>query len=486
VLPRRLSLLVAALSAVAPVFAYSSFVMTENVAYPLCLLSAWAMMAAVRSPSARTDAAVLASIVVATAARIQLVALIPVAVTAFVLAALLDREAEEGLARALARCWRGHRLFFSAVGLLLVGAGLVAVAGNGIFSLAGGYSAVGHRGFPNVPHLLKLIVQHTAGVVFAAGVVPFVGSLVAAYVFVRLRLRRPYVPFAAVSVALTAWLLLEAAFQAAQFDSGPNANVPRIHERFFVYITPLFLVGVVAVWRSSQRAAVPRGVFLAAAAVAVLFAALIPYGTVINNTVAFESIGLQLFARVPHGQLTALSHATLYAVWLAGTLALLYSRVASRLRPLLVLIVAPFIFTWFLEMDRIEGSSSYARGLLPEHVDWVDRAQPAGDVIVITARRPTVPELETTFGNLSVDRVYYACRPAFGNEFGEQRVTISQSGRLREAGGYVKARYVVAPASLEIRGRVVARNRPGQEALVAPADGLVRVAPSERRSLNCN
>src|SRR3954469_4332536 len=75
VLPRRLSLLVAALSAVAPLFAYSSFVMTENMAYPVCLLSVWAMMAAVRDPSHRTDAAVLGSVALATAARIQFVVL---------------------------------------------------------------------------------------------------------------------------------------------------------------------------------------------------------------------------------------------------------------------------------------------------------------------------------------------------------------------------------------------------------------------------
>jgi len=472
VLPRRLSLLVAGLSALIPALAYSSFVMSENLGYPACLFSVWAMLVALRDPRPKTDAVLLLSIAVATLARIQLVVLIAVAFSAFLLAAALEEPARRGPRRAL----REHALYFMVVGGALLAVGVAALSGRGVFSLGGSYAAVGTRGIPNIPHFLKVLVEHAAGLEFAVGVVPFVGTLVAAYVFVRLRRRRRmYVHFAAVSVSLTIWLLLETAFQAAQFDSGPGAGVPRIHERFFIYVAPLFLIGVVAVWRVARRDGLARP-YLVAAGIAVALSLLIPYGTAINNTVAVDSFGLQLFTRVHRGKLAAFPHPTLVALWVTATLALLSYYVRARLRAVLLLVVAPFLFIWMLETGRIDSSSTFARALLPAHTNWVDRAHPIGGVALITARRPSA-ELQTAFANLSIDRVYYVCRLAFGTEFGEQQVTVSpSSGRLRAAQP-IDASYVVAPMSLGVRGRVVARNRPGKEVLVAPLHGGVRAHP---------
>src|SRR3954447_11716327 len=100
-LPRRLSLVVAGLSVVAPVMSYSSFTMSENLAYPLCLVSIWAMLEAIRAPSLRNDALLLLSIALAVLARIQLVVLGPAALTAAILAVLLRREIDRGGRRAL-------------------------------------------------------------------------------------------------------------------------------------------------------------------------------------------------------------------------------------------------------------------------------------------------------------------------------------------------------------------------------------------------
>src|SRR5215208_750374 len=93
-LPRRLSLVVAGLSVVAPVMSYSSFTMSENLAYPLCLVSIWAMLDSIRAPSLQGDALLLASILLAVVARIQLVVLGPAALTAAILAALLRRKTD--------------------------------------------------------------------------------------------------------------------------------------------------------------------------------------------------------------------------------------------------------------------------------------------------------------------------------------------------------------------------------------------------------
>ena len=48
VLPRRTSLLVAGLSLVAPLMVYSSLTISENLAYPLCLIAVWATLRALR------------------------------------------------------------------------------------------------------------------------------------------------------------------------------------------------------------------------------------------------------------------------------------------------------------------------------------------------------------------------------------------------------------------------------------------------------
>ena len=69
---------------------------SESLAYPLCLLAMWTMLRAVRCPSIANDALLLAAIVLACAARLQLVALVPAALTAVLLVALARPEPAQG------------------------------------------------------------------------------------------------------------------------------------------------------------------------------------------------------------------------------------------------------------------------------------------------------------------------------------------------------------------------------------------------------
>jgi hypothetical protein len=90
---------------------YSALAMSENLAYPLFLFAIWAMLTAVRSPGWRKDAFLLVSIVVATAARFELVALFPAALTALILAPIIGRETlAESRTRAVLRSLRAHWL----------------------------------------------------------------------------------------------------------------------------------------------------------------------------------------------------------------------------------------------------------------------------------------------------------------------------------------------------------------------------------------
>src|SRR5205814_3836296 len=85
VLPRGRSLGVAALSLFAPLMLYSGFELTESLAYPLFLVAIWTLLRTVRRPSVGNDALLLAAIVLASSARLQLVGLVPAALTAVLL-----------------------------------------------------------------------------------------------------------------------------------------------------------------------------------------------------------------------------------------------------------------------------------------------------------------------------------------------------------------------------------------------------------------
>ncbi|MDP9285546.1 MAG: hypothetical protein M3P41_11445 [Actinomycetota bacterium] len=482
VLPRGESLLVAGLSALAPLMLYSSFVMSENLAYPLCLVAVWAMMEAVRAAGPRRDTVLLVSIVAASLARLQLVVLLPVALTAVVLAAALGRGVDQRLSRSLALVLRQHFVLFVSTAAVVLVAGIRVLAGHGVLSLAGRYAVVGRQGLPSPWRVLELALEHLAGLSFAVGVFPFTAALVAASVFFRSGSPRKYVPFASVAVALTAWLLLETAFDAALFDHGRDLS--RIHERYLIYVVPLFLVALVAAVRLPASKASTRA-YLSAAAVTTLLPVFIPFHRVINITNVVDSFGLQLLGRIVDGAYVPIPHATAVAIWISGTFALTYVLIRHRLRTVVIFVMFVFLLVSSLARTRVEAVEADVTSLVPLHRDWVDRTKPTGDVILVTGSGKALPWHETAFNNLSIARVYYLCRSMFGTEFGERAVTIDEMGRLRDQTGDVRSPYAVVPTSLHILGRVIARNVQGHQNLVATADGRVRVAAGKQANTGC-
>ncbi len=484
-LPRRASLLVAAVSALAaPLMLYSSFSMSENVAYPLCLTAIWAMLEALRAPGPRNDALLLGAIALACVARVQMIFLIPAAVTAVVLAGALGREKGISVRRSLLEAaWR-HRLLVGVLAGGFMVAALRALAGQGVFSIAGRYANVGTEGLPDPWRFLYVGAQHLAGLDLAVGVVPFVGAIVAALAFARSGFRRDKLPFAAVAVAVTTWLLIEVAWDAAVFD-GHGGDAPRIHERFLIYLVPFFVTAVVATISLAESHASARICF-GAAAFAALLPVVIPFHDVVNQTIAADTFSLEPFAQSQNGKLVPIPYITLAVIWFAATLGLLYVRMRRRTRMVVVIVLIPFVLITGIAWDRIETASAFTRSLLPKRTDWVDAAKPQGDVILISGpSREDRAFLETAYGNLSISRLYFTCRLSTGPEFGERQATIDGSGRLRGPSGPLKAQYVVAERALGIRGRVVARNTKGHQVLVAPLDGLVSAAPGRRAALKC-
>jgi hypothetical protein len=476
VLPPRPSLLVAGLSAAAPLMYYTAVVMSENLAYPLFLLTVWAMLVALRTPSLGRDAALLACVLAASAARIQLVVLYPIAVTAVALAAALERDARVGIGRRIAGALRQHPLLIGAGLAGVVVAAVAAVGGGGVLGFAGRYANVGIVDYPDPVRVLARALENLAGLDLALGAVPFAGALVAGHVFLRRRGRREAAVFASVAVSATVWLLLEVGYNSAAFEGG--SDLRRLFERYLIYLIPLFLVGLVAVVRI-PAGRVPARVYFAAAAVTALLPAAIPFGTVINTSIVADSFGLQMFGEKLGERVVPIEHAKLAAVFVAALFALLYVLARRRTAAVALLVVLVFVSMSGLVRARVIGvAQGSVQAGLPTHHDWVDRVVPDGGVVLVGAPgAPRIGLLETAFNNFAVTRVYYVCARAFGEEFGERQISIDEAGRLRDGSEPVQAAYAVVPAGFGLRGRVLARNEPGGLVLVATPSGELSVPP---------
>jgi hypothetical protein len=469
--------------------------MSESLAYPACLVAIWAMLRAVRRPSLANDALLLATILLATAARLQFVVLFPSALTAIFLVALARGE-PRGRTRAARQAVSQHRFLFGVVVVGLVAFVARWAMNGGNLPLAGRYANVGSS-HASPLRVFELFIQHLGELDFAVGVIPFACAILGGYALVRFGYPRKALVFASVAVATTFWLLLEVAYDAAAFDAlsahprhvtGPF-DVPRIHERYLIYLVPLFLVALV-VALPLLRGRFPARRHLAIAVVAAGLPATIPFGNVINDTSAFESMALQPFAKVAHGQLVPIPHATLLIVILSALLALGYFRASARPLPsLAVSMTAVALFGLsVLELERQTIPVAQTGLGLPSHKDWVDRA--VGDrntVSLVGGARVNAAALEeTAYWNPSVTRVYYTCGIAFGTDYGEQRLTPDgRNGALATSSGTLHTRYAVVPAAIGFAGRILASDEPGKLVLLAPAGGVLKVPPGPR-PLRCS
>jgi hypothetical protein len=479
VLNRPRALGVAALSLAAPLMFYTGLEMSESLAYPLTLVAIWAMLRAVREPRLGNDVLMLAAVALACTARLQQVALFPAAVTAIVVVALVRPE-QKGRLRSVRCAISAHKLVFASLGVALLAGLARTVENGGALPLAGRYSNVGSAR-ANPIDVLEIAFHHLAELDLAAGVVPFIGALLAAYALARFGFPRRALVFGTVAAATTVWLLLEVAFDAAAFDSTSApahptqlaASLPRIHERYLIYLVPLFLVALVASLRT-VRPRTPVWATLSAALVAALLPLAIPFHDVINTSIVADTFGLEAFATVAHGALTAVSHATYVAVITAGFLGFASLYAFLRPRPsfaIVLTLLAFFLLSDFVRL-RLIGTANGFTAPQPAQRNWVDKAVGNGSVALIggpgTSRLALV---DAAADNESIARVYYTCSSSFGSDFGEQQVS---------AGSVIRARYAVVPASLKVSGRVLARDSEGHLVLVAPRGGRVKI-PSALR-----
>jgi hypothetical protein len=479
-----------ALSALAPLMLYSSLEMSENLAFPVAMFSLWAILVAIRTPSWQHDAIVLCLCVLAAATRLQLVILLPAAFVA-VLATLALTGG--GMRRTALGTARQHWLLTAATigGMLLA---VAALAGTAALSLAGQYSWQRRLPTPPPERLAHLIVAHVAGLDLAVGVIPFAGTLAAAYLWTRRRSRPDVNAFAVLALAATSFLVILVAFTGYQQTAG--GDQPRIHERYLIYVLPLFIISMVATTTFPRSRKMLR-LGLLAGVIAGVLPVTIPYHSMMNDTVGVDTFGLTLFVNpAPDGGVMALPNAALIAIAYALCLGIIY----ALLRPNTVLLIAAtagvLVFIGVKVQTLLDvGARAATSHTLPATRNWVDAAGPTGHVVILesaplkNARRQhklALANTETAFYNLSVSKLYYVCSRELLEQFGEIKVRVDSRGVVLDGSGPVHATYVVAPRGSGVVGRVVAANIPGRLVLLRPERGIVRIAPTGRARWRCS
>jgi len=480
VLSRERALGATVLSMMLPLMFYADFEMSENLAYPLFLVAIWAMLCAIRTPTVANDVLVLVATLGAAAARLQNVMLVPAAMTAVILAPAVRPPPGLPRVRAVAAAIVRHWLLFGSCLIALAVVALKQAFVGGSAPVPGGYAGLG-ASHPSPGRIIVIAIQHFAELDLAVGVVPFAGAMLAAYAFVRFGFPRRALNFAAVAVAVSVCLLVEVAYVAATVDhKGQSSAAPRIHERYLIYLLPLFITAFVAGLRLS-RPRISALVLIMIAAASAVAPAIIPFSRVINDSIPVDSFALQGFSASVNGETRANPHAVVIAL-VVGVLLVspfLYSvlrarpRVAVMTTAIALFMSSSLVLLVHLNM-HLTGDAAYRTP--PPNPGWVDAAVNGHSVAIVGGRvEGKIGLWLAAFQNLSIDRLYSTCGGLFGAEVGERRVTLGPQRTLVYGAKPVHASYVLADAQVGVRGHLVAEEPHSQLRLIAPVDGVVRV-----------
>ena len=466
------SLLVAALTVALPSLVYTSTVMTENVFYPVSLTCAWALLLVLERPTWARSAVLVALLGVALATRVQAVYLVAAALTAPPALALVA-----GGVRRLVDCFRLYALVLAA-GLVVV-AGQLARGGSPQ-SLLGAYAVVGDVGY-DTGLALRYWVWHLEELTLLVGVVP-----VAALLVCLLRARRS--PAAvqrhlAVTVVALLWVTLVVAVFASR-------HAGRIQERNMFYVAPLVFVALL-VWverreAGDRRLAVPAA--LLAGALPVLF----PYPRFIDTPAMSDTLALlpiwSAFGSLPFGPVW---QTVLLGAALAGVVFVLVPRRLALAVPVVLLgflcVVSASVWSGERGFQR-SGIGGLFQGIRSVPRDWIDASVPADARVaaLYVGRRDPLSILENEFFNRAVGRVLYL-GPRTGNVPEEQAVIGDDNVvRLVPSGRPLLARYLLAEDSVEINGRVLAKDAGTGVTLWAVAGPRVTTADVEITGLYDN
>lgn len=441
----RLALVAALLAVLVPSMLYTGTVMTENAFYPLFLAVALTLVVTLERPTSRRQILLLALCALAYATRAQAAALVPAIATAPLLLVLVERRGVRGL-----------RPFATLYGVL--GAGVVlallatAARGRSPLTLLGAYRAATTSSY-SASGILRFFLYHLAELDLYVGVIPF-AALLALWLSPRAAVPAARA-FAAGSFALTVWLLAEVAAFASQ------RSVDKIEERNMFYVAPFALTALLGLAAAADVVPRRRRPLLAAAAIAAVLPVFVPYRHFITTSAIADTFALLPWWWVQdHGvdmgdiRWVALAVGVAAAavfVWLPRRYALV----------LPALVAAYFLATSFVAENGRHGIHKASLGKLwagirVAHPDWIDRAvgEDASVAVLYSGKATQETVWENEFFNRSVGHVYdFGPAP---DPLPATPVVRRADGRLAAGGEVVRAEYVLADGSIDLKGRVLA------------------------------
>lgn len=226
------------------------------------------------------------------------------------------------------------------------------------------------------------------------------------------------------------------------------------------YVAPLFLIALL-VWieRGLPR---PPAPVAGAALVAAALPGVLPYSTLINlNSVSDTPTILAVWGLQPHPiGLTQIPAAVVSAAVIAGLLFLLLPRRLGLALPALVLVYFAAAAKPIEGKHRFASLNSLYAGITNPHLDWIDRAvgRDAHVAALWSGNTERYTIWENEIFNRSVGTIYDLA-PRFSGGLAETPATIDpRTGLLLADGRPIRARYVLTDGSLEIGGRVLARD----------------------------
>ena len=436
----------AGLALALPSLAYTGTVMSENAFYPVFLATVLLFVLVLEVPTWRRQLALLVGLGVAYATRQQALALVPALLTAPLLLALFRRQSWRTTLRPFAG------LYVGVAGLAVLVLATQAVRGRSPDDLLGAYGVVGETHY-DVGEVLRYLLYHWAELDLYLGIVPLAATVV------LLGLARGLEPrlqaYLAGAVAVAFWLVLVVAAFASEFAA-------RIQERNTFVVAPLFLIAMLAwVERGAPR---PRGLALGAAAGCALLVLAIPFERFVGTAATSDTLMLLPWWSVQ--DTTGLEWIAELALALAAALAAAFLLVPRRYALVLPLVVLAYYVVVFKPIwagsHGLKQASAGAlfQGIRATPRDWIDKAVPDGaDVKVLwTGRGDRFTVNLNEFFNRSVGEILYTDTPTPGG-IGEQQVSISRDGLIRDASGRpVRAEYVIADGALTPDGKAVERD----------------------------
>ena len=417
-LPARWALAAAGLSLTIPALVYSSFVVSEPVAYPLALAAVAAAVHAIDRPSPRSFALFLVLAALGMFARLQLAILLPC--FAVVLVAVVLRERRF---RAFVRANRVAIALFALVAGSLLALGPLRNTGY-------------YPSFTSTPQFdpgsaVHLIAPDALVLAFSCGFVLVPGAILGiGFALVR-PLRRAEFVFGALTLALTVGLFAQAIVYG-HATSAPQAfaDTNYVQERYLFYLLPLWTLAFLLY---ARRGFPQRGLHAIVAVALVVGSLQLPLsGYLVGGNIAHSPL---LFAlRQLADLVNSVTTASVVAVQ-AGALAILALLVVSFLRPraltAFALVIAGAVTiaaTAGAVAFNIRNSQELHQAVLDGNQSAVDAAETGSATMVLFSSSAQAEQV--LFWNSSIDRLAVLPGVVRPDPFAFEEASVARDGTL--------------------------------------------------------